>query len=199
MARSDEELALSASRGDMGALDQLLESNLPKLRAFVRLQMGSALRAREESLDVVQSICREVLEHQERFKSGGPEGFRRWLFTTAIRLIRNKAKFWQRDRRAARHEARIPEHDSGIDPVADCYRTFLTPSRDAGAREEVARFEAAFDALPEDYREVIALTRIVGLPHKEVAEQMDRSELATRALLHRALASLAEALDPPSR
>ena len=35
------------------------------------------------------------------------------------------------------------------------------------------------------------------LPHKEVAERLGRSELATRTLLHRALAALSATLDEP--
>jgi RNA polymerase sigma-70 factor (ECF subfamily) len=62
-------------------------------------------------------------------------------------------------------------------------------------RERIARLEAAFDRLPADYREVITLTRIVGLPHREVAEAMGRSETASRMLLYRALAELAAELE----
>ena len=61
------------------------------------------------------------------------------------------------------------------------------------------RSELAFETLPEDHREVISLSRIVGLPHKEVGEQMGRSEEATRQLLRRALAGLAVALEESPR
>jgi len=44
---------------------------------------------------------------------------------------------------------------------------------------------------------VIALARVLELPHKEVAERLGRSELATRTLLHRALAALSATLDEP--
>jgi type IV pilus assembly protein PilW len=77
--------------------------------------------------------------------------------------------------------------------LLDCYRTFCTPSGVLQAREEVERIEAAFDALPDDYREVITLSRIVGLSHAEIAERSGRSEGATRTLLYRALGRLAEA------
>ncbi|MSR48385.1 MAG: sigma-70 family RNA polymerase sigma factor [Planctomycetes bacterium] len=194
MSHDRDDLMEPASQGDADVVGALLVRELPKLRAFVRLRMNPGLRAREESADLVSSICREILEHAERFQHQGSENFRRWLFTTAIRLLRNKAKFWNRDRRAARSE-RLPGGDADAEMAAAC-RSLLTPSRDASAHEQLDRLERAFEQLPEEHREVIALARVLGLSHKEVAEQMGRSELATRSLLHRALAGLAEALGP---
>ena len=48
----------------------------------------------------------------------------------------------------------------------------------------------AFAQLPEDYREVITLSRVVGLSHGQIASQLGKSEGAVRVLLHRALARL---------
>jgi len=194
MSHDGDDLVERASKGDADAVGALLVRELPKLRAFVRLRMYPGLRAREESADLVSSICREILEHAERFQHPGEEQFRRWLFTTAIRLLRNKAKFWNRERRAAGSE-RSPGGDGDAEVAVAC-TTLLTPSRDASALEQLDRLERAFGQLPEEHREVIALARVLGLSHKEVAEQMGRSELATRSLLHRALAGLAEALGP---
>lgn len=185
-----------ASRGDPAAIDELLAENLPALRAFVRLRMGPTLRAKESAGDVVQSCCREILEHLDRYRVRGHENFRRWLFTTALRVVRNKAKFWQRERRDAGREARHPDPGESASGAAfsDCYRTLVTPSREVLAKEEIERFERAFDGLSDEHREVISLSRIVGLSHQEIAQQMERSEAATRQLLHRALAALAVAL-----
>jgi RNA polymerase sigma factor (sigma-70 family) len=50
------------------------------------------------------------------------------------------------------------------------------------------------ERLPDDYREVILLTKIEGLPAKEVGVRMERSENAVNLLLSRALKRLAEEL-----
>ena len=71
------------------------------------------------------------------------------------------------------------------------YSGLCTPSRDAAAREELARAEAALARLSEEHREVIVLARIVGLSHAQIAEKLGTTEVATRSLLHRALARLA--------
>jgi RNA polymerase sigma factor (sigma-70 family) len=48
---------------------------------------------------------------------------------------------------------------------------------------------------PENYREVITLSRVVGLSHREIGEQIGKNEGAVRVLLHRALARLGRLMD----
>ena len=50
--------------------------------------------------------------------------------------------------------------------------------------------EAAFAELPKDYQEVISLSRLYGMSHDEIAEELGRSAGAVRVLLHRALVRL---------
>ncbi len=52
----------------------------------------------------------------------------------------------------------------------------------------------ALAALPEDHREVITLARLVHLPHRVIAEVMERTEEATRKLLARAMLGLSREL-----
>jgi len=186
-----------ASRGDPTAVEELLQEHLPRLQAFVRLRMGAMLRSREESGDLVQSVCRVILTRQGEFRDGGDEAFRRWLFATAQRVVADKVKYWRRDRRDAGREVHPALDDPEVGSMSAVIGTLLTPSRVASARERLARFERAFDALPDDYRDVISLARVLDLPHHDVAQRLGRSELATRALLHRALAALAGKLGEP--
>ena len=70
----------------------------------------------------------------------------------------------------------------------------LSQSRIAIAREDVAQFEAAFDQLSDEHREVITLQRLLGLDHEQIAQRMGRSAAASRVLLHRAIARLGRLL-----
>ena len=72
---ADESFA-RASRGDAAAIEQLIQEHLPGLRAFVRLNAGATLRAREAQSDLVQSVCREVLEGREGFEYRGDAAFK---------------------------------------------------------------------------------------------------------------------------
>ena len=162
----------------------------------MRLRMGGELRAHESSADLVQSVCREILEHRERFQHPDREGFRRWLYASAGRKIANRLDYWRAAKRDAAGVVPLdaqPGSVTEIDLLA-CYHGFCTASRELQAREEIERIETTFDRLPEHYREVISLARIAGLSHAEIGSATGRSEPAVRKLLSRALAKLAQEL-----
>lgn len=181
--------------GDPQDLDALLSRHLPEVRAYVRLRMGPELRAKESASDLVQSTCRELLEHADRYRFPGPTNFRQWLFATALRKVKNRLAYYRAGKRDVALEVAQHRDPRGDDSVAALYQTLSTPSRGLMGRERIAELEAAFDQLSEPHREVILLARIVGLPHVEVARAMSRTPEATRSLLHRALAELAEHLE----
>lgn len=190
------ELIARMQGGDRDALDVLLRQHLPALRGYVRLHSGELLRNKEASTDLVQSVCREVLTNMERFQYPSESGFRRWLFTTARRKIRDRYDYYLAARRDAGLEQPMQPEDQAQAALLDCYRSFCTPSAIIAEREQIERIEQTFDRLSEDHREVILLAYVVGLPRAEIAEQMGRSEGAVRTLLHRALARLTELVGP---
>lgn len=194
MTHESSELARAAAEGDERAVETLLERHLPGLRAFVRMRAGAELRAHESSSDIVQSVCREVLTHIDRFQHPSEGAFRQWLYTTALRKIMNRADYWRAAKRAGVRETQGSSGDD--DALFRCYESFASPSRQAMLREEIERIEKALDLLPEEHREVITLAHVVGLSRAEIAVQMNRSEGAVRVLLHRALARIAEILEP---
>ncbi len=190
-----QDLLRLATSGDASAVAQLLEQYLPRVRAFVRLRMDDALRQRESVSDLVQSVCADLLARQEEFEYRGEEQFRGWLFTAALNKIRSMQRFHGRERRDIRREVVQDSRVTGSDRMSQIYQTLGTPSRALMASEHMAQIEAAFDRLPDDYREVISLARVAGLPHEEVAQHMGRSVGATRQLLGRGIIKLSEALD----
>ena len=90
-------------------------------------------------------------------------------------------------RSPVRELARADDSGAGLREI---YASFCSPSQVAIRNEDLALLKGAFDRLPDDYRTVVTLARIVGLSHAEIAEEMGRSENAVRTLLHRALARL---------
>ena len=202
--QDDAALVTAAAGGDTGAVQQLLQRHLPGLRAYVRLRAGATLRKHESSSDLVQSVCRDVLENMGRFRYPGEAAFRAWLYATALRKIADRAEYWRAAMRDPAREVRLTPgtlttaRPSATDDarLAEVYRaSFFSPSQAAMGREALARIESAFEKLPEDYREVIVLSRVVGLSRAEIAERMGRTEASVRNLVSRALAELAEHLD----
>jgi RNA polymerase sigma-70 factor (ECF subfamily) len=189
-------LAQRATGGDQQALEALLARHLPGLRAFVRLRMGPLLSEKEDASDLAQSACREALMALASFDHPSEGAFRKWLYTTALHKILQRARYWRADKRHPGHEAAQDVVDGTASPGAlEVYATFCTPSQVAMGREELLRVERAFARLPDDGKEVIIMARIFGLSHKEIAAHLDRSEGAVRVLLHRTLARLAMLLD----
>lgn len=189
VAQDVETLVKEASKGSEKALGALLERHLPGLLAYVRARAGAKLLQRDASLDLVQSACREVLQDVGAHDYRDEAGFKHWLYLAAERKILDRARYHGREKRGGAVDATPSEAEARA--MVAGYSGLCTPSRDAAAREELARAEAALARLSEEHREVIVLARIVGLSHAQIAEKLATTEVATRSLLHRALARLA--------
>ena len=190
-----QELTVAACQGDSRAIDRLIEHHLPAQRGFVRLRASAMLRRQESTSDLVQSVCRELLLNQKRFRHPSPAAFKRWLFITAQRKIYSRMAYYLAQKRdVGRNLDRLAKSATSDESLLACYKTLSTPSRRAMAREEIEQIEAAFDQLPDEYREVITLAHILGMSRAEIAEHLGKSEGAVRMTLHRALTATASLL-----
>lgn len=192
----NELLAKRLAEGDPAALEILLERHLPSLRAFVRGRLGSELRRFESESDLVQSTCRELLAHADRFQHPGPDAFRHWLFTTAARKVSDRL----RSHRAAKREGAMDRAERSVGDLAasrllEAYGRFSSPSHRATVEDEITRIEGALDRLSDEAREVVLLAKVAELSRAEIAEKLGKTEVAVRSILHRALARLAADLD----
>ncbi|MEO6594128.1 MAG: sigma-70 family RNA polymerase sigma factor [Planctomycetota bacterium] len=185
----------AARRGDAKAVDSLFARNLPPLVAFIRARVGKAIAARESAVDIAQSVFREVLEDVDKIELQGEGAFRNWLFMQATRKVLDRAKFHGRGRRDVGREIAIPEAGPAADALLACYASIASPSQHAVANEELARFEAAVQELPENQRDAVTMSRLIGLSYPQVAEQMGISEASVRGLVARGLAALSSLLD----
>lgn len=179
---------------DQQQIERLLEANLDALRAFLRVRVGKKLRAHLGHSDLVQSVCREVLQSRDKFEFQGSAAFRNWLFTAALRKIVEKDRKLHADKRDVQRELHVDAEGGAEAAVLQGYASATTPSLLAMGREGAAKLEEAFDELSEEHREIITLSRFVGLSHAEIAEQLGKNEEACRQLLRRALVKLATAL-----
>lgn len=190
---STKPLVDRATRGDLRAIEALLEKYLPGLRAFVRLRIGPELRAKESSSDITQSVCRELIERLERFEWQGEEAFRSWLFIAALRKVADRAEHYRVGKRDLGREAAFAP-EAGNESAWECYRSLSSPSQQAIARELAERIESAFDALSSEEREVVTLAKIVGLSRAQIGERLGKCEGNVRVVLHRALARVTDFL-----
>ena len=178
-----ESLTERAAQGDREALEVLLTTFLPSLRAFIRSRLGRVVGERESSSDIAQSVCREVLEQGDTFRHPSEGAFKRWLFRMALRKLSRRRDFLLAERRDVLREEPSEGQESQL---LDAFRTFSTPSRGAQASEETERIEGALNGLSEEHRTVIVLAHVMGLSRAEIGEELEKSETAVRMLLYRA-------------
>jgi RNA polymerase sigma factor (sigma-70 family) len=185
---------LAAARiGDPSAYDELFTRNLPALIAFLRAKVGGPLRERESIRDLAQSVCREVLRDLDGLDFRSEDAFRSYLFLQGTRKVIDRFRYHTQERRDPAREQPLPDEESA--QVLGAYAGLASPSRAAGAKEELSRVERAIQQLPEPQREVVLLSRIAGLSYADIARHKDISEASVRGLVARGLARLAGMLD----
>jgi RNA polymerase sigma-70 factor (ECF subfamily) len=108
-------------------------------------------------------------------------------------LIRRYLKTRRRDVRLERPLVPEPEPSSRV-PDPGLVAPHSSPSQQAARREQAVRLADALGRLPEDYREVILLHHMEGLPLPQVARRLGRSVHSVEKLWARALARLSRTL-----
>ncbi len=166
-------------------------AHLPHIRACLRARMGPAFRARESTSDLVQSVCREVLEARDRFEYRGPAAFCAWLSQAAAMKLGSKRRFHAQARRDVRRER--GEEDLRVSQIVA--GSLSSPVDAAVIAEERDRIEALLDELPDEQREILTLAKILGLSHVEIAEQLGITLEMSRQRLKRAVARLGTLYD----
>mgnify|MGYP001597621681 CR=1 FL=1 len=179
--------------------EDLLERHLPDLENYVRRNMGAALSQRESCSDLVQSICREVLQGQQRYRFEGEAAFRKWLLQVALRKLIDRRRFYgARKRENPAREADFPSAWR-MDELAKLAKTLASPSAEAMLREDVGRLGHALERLSDADREIIRKVHLDGLTHGDVAARLGCTEEQSRGRLFLALARLATHLRPEQR
>jgi len=191
-----QDLVSLAKEGDESAMRRLCEVYVDRVLRIVRLRMGQELRSKLESMDLVQDAFIAALRGLDEFTYQNEGDFLRWLAKIAENRIRDNLDKLNAEKRDIRRE--IPLNTTGQTSKDSFVATFgpadlTTPSVIVSRREDMNRLEKAMDKLRPEYKEVIILAKMEGLSGQELVEKLGKEPGATRALLSRALAALAEA------
>jgi RNA polymerase sigma-70 factor (ECF subfamily) len=175
----DVRLMLAFRSGDAAAFDTLFGRwSAPLLRYLARMLRDVALAE-----DLVQEAFLRVYRARDRY---APDArFSTWLYRIATNLALNELR---RPVRRARHAR--PDEAGAPALVSPA----VGPDDAADARRSAARALSLLDSLPEKQRAALCLAAIEGLSYAEVAEALEVSESAVKALVHRARSALADRL-----
>lgn len=154
--------------GDNGAWTELTHTYSPRLYAYLRRNLPSAVDAEDALSETLLAAVRAMPGFDGRV------ALSTFLYALAYRKM---ADFWRRRHATAPLLETVAAADSGLD---------------GGERDA---FEAVLDSLPETLRQVLLLRYQVGLSVAEIAEVIDRSYKGAESLLSRARTQLRAALD----
>ena len=179
MEDADEALMLAYRAGDAAAFDRLYARHKGALFRFVLRNV----RERSAAEELYQEVWMRVIEARERYQPQAK--FSTWLYTIAHNRIVDE---WRK--RGLALVSLDAEDDPPPEPAAP---PASDPQRTLEARERLARFLQALEALPAAQREAFLLREEAGLSVAEIAQATGANEEAAKSRLRYALAKLKEA------
>lgn len=194
------QLFMAARRGSSSCLGQLLALYSNYLKLLVSAQLDSRLRARVSPSDIVQESFFEAHRDFPEFRGESIGEFVAWLRRIVVNnILRVVEQHVLAEKRDVRREVSLEEIGRRLEQSTARLESFLvgtgeSPSGYAARREDELMLADTLAKLPVDYRDVIVLRHIEGLPFEEVAARMDRSAGAVRMLWLRALKKMRDVL-----
>ncbi len=175
--------------GDENAFSSLFRKYSPRLSVLIHYKLSPEMHNRVEVDDILQETFLAASRQLETFTYRKPGSFMSWISRIADHVIVDTARHHGRQKRHPVELVRLktasnPQGAEAIDPA--------TPSRILAGRERVQQVLERLNALPEDYRQVVLLARMEGLPMGEIAERLGKSREHVAVLLHRAILRLRE-------
>ncbi len=194
-ASYDTQLLARLRSGDEAALAEFVEANRPALMAFLHSRIGGHLAKKLEAEDILQDACLEAIRSLDKAPLAEWDPLH-WLFQVCERkIIDAHRKFFESQKRNAAREASIPDDSEAAGGLANLLAASMTTPSSAFSRDQrQLRVLAAIDTLPEEQREALRLRYLVGLPSKEIAEKLGKTDGAVRVMLSRSLGKLQELL-----
>jgi RNA polymerase sigma-70 factor (ECF subfamily) len=175
---TDAALVAQARRGNAAAFETLVRRHYRSAYSIALAIVRNGMDAE----DVCQDALVRALERLDDCRQ--PEKFAAWL----SQIVRNHARNFRQYRRVRQTK---PLELVNATSSAD-------PNRDVERGELRARLEAALGELSETQRQVVLLHDLEGYKHREIAEVLGLSEVASRQHLFTARGKLRELLGHPS-
>lgn len=175
------ELVERCKQGDETAWRELVEATHRDVYTLCLRILGDPDDAAEATQDAFLKVWRSLRSFR------GEAMFSTWLYRVATNTAISKHR--GRSRRRSR--------EAGVgDEVIEQIPATGSVEAAAGAKVEVARLEAALQALAPMYREAVVLRDVYGLGIGELANQLGITETAAKVRVHRGRKKLKDALFP---
>jgi RNA polymerase sigma-70 factor (ECF subfamily) len=188
-------------RGDASALADFVQAKRPQLLAFIEKQLSGSLRRKVDPEDLLQEISAEAVRVLPQVELSERDPFS-WLCQIAERrIIDAHRRFFGAQKRDAGREVPLQGGRGGADdersPLVDLLIVSMTsPSSAFSRNHRESLLLAALEKLPAEQRDALRMRYVEGLPSKEIADRMQKTDGAIRVMLTRSLKRLQEILGP---
>jgi RNA polymerase sigma-70 factor, ECF subfamily len=184
-----------ARAGSTQALGGVFAALQPGLLQIAEADQERQLRTKADAEDLVQQVFLEASRDWSQFQGQTIAELQAWL----RQILRHKLSNLRRRYHSQKHDIcrEIPFSEMSSQPV----RTPPPPgiNGEESGPEQAAMIERILARLPEDYRRVIVLRIREGRSIAEIAGRMNRTPVAVRKLLSRAVAKARDDLERRSR
>ena len=196
MESHDTEILAQMRSGGQDAVVQFLQANQSLLLGFIRKRIGTPLQKKIDPEDILQEVSIDAVQNVDKIDLKNREPLN-WIFQICERKIIDAHRhFFTSQKRCASREAALGSQAAG--GLANLLIASMTSPSQAFSRDQKQlQMLAALETLPEIQREALKLRYLIGLPSKEVAQKLGKSDGAIRVMLSRALAALQELLLEP--
>ena len=194
-----EKLIERVRQHDAAALAEFMSARRFQLLAYIEHQLGASLRRKVEPEDLLQETSVEAVRSLPTADLSERDPFG-WLCQIAERrIIDAHRKFFTAQKRDAGREVPLgsPGGDSSHAGIINMLVASMTTASQAFSRNQrEVKLMVAMGELPADQREALRLRYVEGLPSKEIAERLGKTDGAVRVMLTRSLARLQQLLGP---
>ncbi len=194
----DDGLLARVRAGDANALGEFLVVRRPQLMAFLDRRLGAGLRRKIEPDDLFQEVSAEAVRSLGEVDLKDRDPFN-WLCQVAERrIIDAHRRFFGSQKRDAGREVSLNAGgtDTSRAGLINLLVASMTTASQVFSRDQrQMRLLTALDQLPEEHREALKLRYLEGLPSKQIAEKLGKTDGAIRVMLTRSLAKLQEILE----
>lgn len=184
---SDSALAKRVLAGDETAFRELFDGAFPKLYRFALARLDGN---RDEATEAVQQTFCKAFERLDSYR--GEASLFGWMCQICRNVIADGARLRQREMA----HVTLLEDDAAIRGILESVAAPHAdePERQASRGEVVRLIQAALDALPNRYGDVLEWKYVDGLSVKQIAQRLGVGPKAAESLLTRARSAFRETL-----
>lgn len=189
---TERKIIEQARAGNVESLAAYLEYRKSDLSAFIMGKMGPSLRGKIEADDIYQEVCASAVQSVDQIDLSEYDLFG-WFCTLAKRRVVDAQRRFAARKRASDREvglqAAAPDASRG-GLIHLLVASITSPSQAFSRNQREFQLLQALAQLPAEQQQVLRLRYVDGLASKEIAEQIGKSDGATRVLITRSIKKL---------